>query len=123
MLNSIVLPIGPSAAQAEWSEGLDTAAVERIKSAARQNIDLLRGGISQCVHVALEASEDVAATMIDYAIQLNSQVKDAVQRYGVPPNGGSGLVNSGCRRDLLRRYTTSAASTEPRGYSAATSSS
>jgi hypothetical protein len=83
MQKSNVVPIRQALESAEWAQGLDNATVHQIKVAARQNIDLLRSGVDQCVHIALEASEDVAATMIDYAIQLNVQAKDAIKRYGV----------------------------------------
>jgi hypothetical protein len=83
MQNSNVVPIRTVPLIAMWAQGLDDAAVYRIKSAARQNIDLLQIGVDQCVHIAIDASEDVAATMIDYAIQLSAQAKDAIKRYGV----------------------------------------
>jgi hypothetical protein len=83
MQKSNVVPIRRGHLSAEWTQGLDDAAVHRIKSAARENINLLQSGVDQCVHIAIEASEDVAATMIDYAIQLSAQAKDAIKRYGV----------------------------------------
>ncbi|WP_242153287.1 hypothetical protein [Sphingomonas sp. BAUL-RG-20F-R05-02] len=82
MQKSKAVPIRHAPANDDWTQGLDDAAVRRIKDAARENIDLLRNGVGQCVHIAVEASEEVAATMIDYAIQLNGQAKEAIRRYG-----------------------------------------
>lgn len=82
MQKSNVIPIRRGPVHDDWTQGLDDAAVSRIKGIARENIDLLRNGVGQCVHIAVEASEDVAATMIDYAIQLNGQAKKAIRRYG-----------------------------------------
>lgn len=82
MQKSNAIPIRHASANDEWMQGLDDAAVRRIKDAARENIDLLRKGVRQCIHIAVESSEDVAATMIDYAIRLNGQAKEAIRRYG-----------------------------------------
>jgi hypothetical protein len=83
MQQSNVVPIVKTMESLEWSQGLDERTVHRVRCAARENVELLRGGIGQCIHIALEGSEDVAATMIDYAVQLNALAKDATKRYDV----------------------------------------
>jgi hypothetical protein len=83
MQQSTMIPLRQMSVNPEWSRSLDEDAIRRVKTAARENIKLLRSGIVQCVHIAIEGSEDVAATMIDYAIQLNVQANDAVSQYGV----------------------------------------
>lgn len=82
MCCSNVVPIRSVAEKRDWGRGLNPAAAERVRQVARDNISLLQSGVGQCVYIAVEGSEEVAATMIDYAIELNTQAREAIQRYG-----------------------------------------
>jgi hypothetical protein len=91
---SNVIPIRQLGPNDKGVENLDVEEARRIRCAARDRVGLLRTGVSHCLHIAVEGSEEVAAAMIDYAIDLNVQAHDAVRRYSAAASRWTAFENS-----------------------------
>lgn len=56
-------------------------AAQRIRVAATERLNFLQTESRACVTTAVTASEELAACMIDQAINMNAKAADVVERY------------------------------------------
>jgi hypothetical protein len=56
-------------------------AAQKIRVAATERLNILHGESLACVTTAVAASEELAAVMIDQAINTNAKAADVVERY------------------------------------------
>jgi len=83
MAISNVVPFRRAPDQNGLTREICLEAAERIRQAAKERISHLQAEVRFNIDAAIEASEMIAATMIDHAIETNLQVSNVDERFGV----------------------------------------
>jgi hypothetical protein len=81
MANSNIVPFNRKPDNTGLSREICEQVAAKIKCSSGEELSVFRADIKKCVASSIVESQDIAAFMIDYAIELSCQARDSIKQY------------------------------------------